>query len=57
MFNTPYSNNVVAEDTYATNNGNWGQEEPEVVNNDDFNFVADPTPNISHEEVYYGNQT
>ena len=44
MFNTPFSNTGVAQDTYATNNANWGQEEPDLGNNDDFNFVADPAP-------------
>ena len=24
MFNTPYSNNATAQETYATNNINWG---------------------------------
>lgn len=47
MFNTPYSNVDAAQEFYATNNGNWGQEEPEVINNDEFNFVADPTPSQS----------
>jgi hypothetical protein len=24
MFNTPYSNTAAAQETYATNNANWG---------------------------------
>jgi hypothetical protein len=56
MFNTPFSNTGAAQDTYATNNANWGQEEPDLGNNDDFNFVADPAPTSTQEELYYANQ-
>ena len=56
MFNTPFSNTAAAQETYASHNVDWGQEQPEQANNDDFNFVADPAPSTNQEELYYADQ-